>query len=289
VVVTNFLGINDNALVMDRTASAEVWNQPIEGYEVTQQDLVDVARAHACIGPVEGDTYQFNSQAVELYEVRMSLRWVTEGSATRGPLGMAGYVRTDRLHYILEVDARVKVIGGEWCRASAKDHPDFLWAPLHADTSRFRRSNPHVDLDKVRTLINLSRQAEQPVEPAGGEDRSFEDTTSVEIPDNDVTGVTRDLAITDDFSFTSASVTVDIAHTWRGDLRVELLRDGAVVAVLHDREGGSASDLRQTYTLTAAQLGGSNGRATWTLRVSDHAAQDTGTLQSFKLTFHGAR
>lgn len=282
VILTNFLGLHDNALVEDRTANYEVWNQPLVGYNITRQDKVDVARANACIGAT-GDSYSFNDQAVELFEVEMTTDYLTEGSASTEPLGQDGYIRHDSYHYILEVDARGKVIGGEYCGSSKNAHPDFLWAPTRLGSSWGR--NPYVDYEKVQTLLRLSRETENP-DPGTGEGRSYENTASTAIPDNDPAGASLDIAVSDDVAFSRLSVTVDITHTWRGDLVVTLLRDGTQVKVLSDRAGGSAQDLHETFTLTSAEAGTAGARGTWTLKVVDTAAQDSGTLDTFKLTFH---
>jgi len=282
VILTNFLGLNDSALVEDRVAGQEVWNQPMVGYTISKQDKVDVARANQCIGAT-GDTYAFNDQAVELYEVQLTTDYLTEGSASTHPLGMSGHVSHDSYHYILEVDARGKVIGGEYCDSSKDHHPDFLWAPTGVGSTWGR--NPYVDYSKVQTLLRMSRETEQP-DPSTGDGVSFENTTSVAIPDNDPAGATSSVTVDQDLTFTRLSATVDITHTWRGDLRVSLEKDGAEVKVLSDREGGSAHDLTETYSLTASELGTTAARGTWTLKVVDTAAQDTGTIDTFRLTFH---
>jgi hypothetical protein len=283
VILTNFLGINDVALVEDRTANFQVWNQPMFGYEISLQEKVTAERANTCIG-AEGDTYSYNDDAVELYEVKIKTDYITEGSQSTTPLGMTGYVRHDNYHYILEVDDRGKVIGGEYCKSSQNSHPDFLWAPIRAGSSWGR--NPHVDLDTVRTLLRMSREPEGSDDPPpAGDTRDFANDTSVAIPDNDPSGVTSDISVSDQFAFTNLSVSVDITHTWRGDLLVELLHDGQLVATLHDKDGGSADDLNETYTLSPTDLGVTDGTGAWTLRASDHAGQDTGTLDSFRLSF----
>ena len=84
-----------------------------------------------------------------------------------------------------------------------------------------------------------------------------------------------------------ATVTVEIKHTWRGDLRVELLKDNRVVVVLHDRTGGSADDLRETYSVSAAELGTATSAGTWSLRVVDTALVDIGIVERFRVTLHG--
>jgi hypothetical protein len=154
VVLANFLGIADQAIAFDRTAGAEVWNQPIYSYEVTQQDEVTAAKANECVG-ASGSTWSFNSRARKLYEVRSNVEYVVEGGASKRVLAMTDYLSSDSYHYILEVGTYGKVIGGRWCSDSADSHPDFMWAPKKAATSNTGR-NPGVSLEKVRELLNKS-------------------------------------------------------------------------------------------------------------------------------------
>ncbi len=281
VILGNFLGLNDSALAMDRTYGAQVWNQPIYGYDISKQDKVDGKRANACVGDM-GDDYKRNAQAKELYEVEVAVEYLVEGSASARPLGMDGYLSTDNYHYILEVNSAGKIIGGTYCTDSVEEHPDFLWAPTGVSTSSWGR-NPNVRLDKVKTLIEMSRA---PVGGGGGttEGRSYTSTGTASIPDNDPAGASLDISVNDSFTAKGLAVTVDIAHSYSGDLEVSLLRNGTVVKMLSDNAGGSQANIQDTYTLTESELGGGPA-ATWTLKVVDNAAQDTGTINSFKLTF----
>ena len=61
---------------------------------------------------------------------------------------------------------------------------------------------------------------------------------------------------------------------------VARLTHGGVTKVVVDGQGGSADDLKQTFTV--AGFAGAN-QGSWTLRVIDNAAQDTGTLNSWSL------
>ena len=280
VVVTNFLGIHGRPFVEDRTGGYQVWNQPVVGYEITHQEDVTLDRALDLLG-VMGEAYPFNPQAVRFVEVRMTTTWVTEGHPSTRPLGRAGYERTDRYHYLLEVDDRGKVIGGEWLGTSRDNHPDFLWVPIAAETSTWRSSNPSVRLEDVRRLLELSREPEGGDDPVE-EERRYENETAVAIPDDDRNGVVSVIRVPDALTADRVSVSVEIAHTWRGDLRVELVH-GARSVTLHDRAGGSADDLRQTYTLE--DFAGADATGEWTLRVSDHARADTGTVERWSLAF----
>jgi serine protease len=78
-------------------------------------------------------------------------------------------------------------------------------------------------------------------------------------------------------------VGVDITHTYRGDLVLDLVApDGSTYRLKAASTSDSADDVKTTYTVDAS---GETANGTWKLRVQDTAAQDTGTLNSWKLTF----
>jgi hypothetical protein len=151
VVMTNFLGINQLPLIEDRTANYEVWNQPVAGYEITKQDEVSAEVAMRCVGGT-GSTWTYNTDAKKLYEVRMTVSYVGESSASNEVLGYRNNLSTDDYHYILEVSSTGKVIGGRYCSGGENAHIDFLWSP----TGDYGPSNPYVDVSKVRELIRAS-------------------------------------------------------------------------------------------------------------------------------------
>lgn len=278
VVVTNFLGVNGRSFVEDRTAGYQVWNQPMVSYEVTQLDEITVARANELLN-VDGDEYIYNDNAETLYEVQMTSRYLTEGHQSTQPLGQDGYVRSDRYHYILEVDADGKIAGGEWVGSSIDNHPDFLWSPVRARTG-WTRSNPNVDIEQVHMLLEMSRAEDGGDQPTGGQ--TFSSDSEVAIPDNEPAGASSSLTVDLDATVSGLSVSVDITHTYVGDL-VVTLSNGTTTVTLQDREGGSADDLVKTWTVN--DFDGQPARGTWTLTVSDNAGVDTGTLNGFSLTF----
>ncbi|MGW4051691.1 proprotein convertase P-domain-containing protein, partial [Streptomyces sp. NPDC004779] len=51
---------------------------------------------------------------------------------------------------------------------------------------------------------------------------------------------------------------------------------------LHNRTGGSADNIVQTYTVNASS---EVANGAWKLRVQDKAGADTGYINGFKLTF----
>ena len=79
----------------------------------------------------------------------------------------------------------------------------------------------------------------------------------------------------------TSKVAVDIKHTYIGDLKVDLIAPDGTVYVLHNRTGGSADNINQTYTVN---LSSEAKNGTWKLRVNDNAGGDVGFIDSWTLT-----
>ncbi|MEV0459699.1 M4 family metallopeptidase [Catellatospora methionotrophica] len=78
----------------------------------------------------------------------------------------------------------------------------------------------------------------------------------------------------------NSTVTVNILHTYIGDLVVDLVAPDGTVVNLHNRTGGSADNINQTYTVNLATK---IANGTWKLRVRDAATADTGTVDTWTL------
>jgi subtilisin-like proprotein convertase family protein len=85
-------------------------------------------------------------------------------------------------------------------------------------------------------------------------------------------------------------VTVDIEHTFIGDLIVTLKSPasmGVAPIKLHNREGGGAHDIKKTFDSVNAPglvaLNGKSPKGTWKLEVADKAKADVGKIRSFSL------
>ncbi|MCB5168740.1 M28 family metallopeptidase [Streptomyces bambusae] len=113
---------------------------------------------------------------------------------------------------------------------------------------------------------------------------SFESTTDVNIPDSPAAAVNSPIAVSGVTGNAPATTKVDvnIVHTYRGDLIVDLVAPDGSVYNLHNRSGGSADNLVQSYTVNASS---EVANGTWNLRVRDAAAQDVGYINSWKITF----
>ncbi|MER7816052.1 S8 family serine peptidase [Streptomyces sp. NPDC096153] len=113
--------------------------------------------------------------------------------------------------------------------------------------------------------------------------RYFESTADVAVNDNatvespiTVTGVAGNAP-------SALKVGVDIKHTYRGDLVLSLVAPDGSVYLLEDvPDGDGADNVVKTYTVNASSEAAAG---TWKLRVRDTAAQDTGRIDAWNLTF----
>jgi M6 family metalloprotease-like protein len=111
------------------------------------------------------------------------------------------------------------------------------------------------------------------------------------IPDNNTKGVKDIITIDDEATIASINVDVDINHTYQGDLRLTLISPSGILAVLHDRKGGSANDIKTTFN-TASSPALCNFlnqpvKGEWTLWIQDLARSDKGKINSWGLDIEG--
>lgn len=111
---------------------------------------------------------------------------------------------------------------------------------------------------------------------------TYSNTTSYSIPDNSTTGVSSSIEATRTGDSGTVTVTLDITHTYIGDLNVQLTSPTGQVAVLHDNSGSGTDDINKTYSV---DYSGGDSEGTWTLKAVDNANRDTGTINSWSISF----
>ncbi|MEV4330420.1 M28 family metallopeptidase [Streptomyces sp. NPDC049597] len=118
------------------------------------------------------------------------------------------------------------------------------------------------------------------------------------VPPGDVYENAADVAVPDAGAAVTSTVTVsgrtgnapaalrvgvDIKHTWRGDLVVDLVApDGTAYRLKNSSGSDSADNVITTYTVDAST---ETANGAWNLRVQDVARYDTGYIDSWRLTF----
>ncbi|MFJ9820608.1 M4 family metallopeptidase [Streptomyces sp. NPDC101151] len=118
----------------------------------------------------------------------------------------------------------------------------------------------------------------------GGGGTSYENTSPVSIPDNGP-AVTSNITVSgrSGNAPSNLSVSVDITHTWRGDLVIDLVGpSGTSYRLKSFSSSDSADNVNATYTVNASS---ESANGTWKLKVQDQAAQDVGKINSWKITF----
>ncbi|MFJ5034685.1 M4 family metallopeptidase [Streptomyces sp. NPDC088560] len=118
----------------------------------------------------------------------------------------------------------------------------------------------------------------------GGTGSTYDNHTQMAIPDNGP-AITSAITVSDRSGNAPGNlqVNVDITHTWRGDLVIDLVGpSGKTYRLKNFSSSDSAHNVKATYTVNAAA---ETADGTWKLKVQDQASQDTGTLNDWKLIF----
>ena len=116
-------------------------------------------------------------------------------------------------------------------------------------------------------------------------------TPALAIPDNNATGVRDTINFPDAANLASIKISVDVTHTFIGDLRLTLMAPSGTNVVLHNRNGGNADNIQRSFDLSStpglAALSGQSIQGNWTLLVQDLAAIDLGKLNRWELEIGG--
>ncbi|MET0626781.1 MAG: S8 family serine peptidase [Pyrinomonadaceae bacterium] len=114
-----------------------------------------------------------------------------------------------------------------------------------------------------------------------------------DVPIQDLKMSSLAVEVADTGKLTNIKATVDIEHTYVGDLVVTVVPPpalGVAPVILHNRQGGGLDNLKESYDTVKAPgllpLVGKSPKGTWTLTVEDKAKQDTGRIRSFALELH---
>jgi len=92
----------------------------------------------------------------------------------------------------------------------------------------------------------------------------------------------------EDGMISDIEISVDIKHTWRGDLKLTLITPHGTAIILMDQEGGSQDDLVKSFRSSDepglfAPVMGKIAKGQWRLKVEDLAGGDTGVLVKWAL------
>lgn len=111
--------------------------------------------------------------------------------------------------------------------------------------------------------------------------QTYTNGTDVNIPDNATVESTITVSGRTGNAGTG-TVAVSILHTYKGDLKVDLVAPDGTLYNIHNRTGGGTDNVSGTFTfdLSSEPLNG-----VWRLRVNDNASLDTGRIDTWSITF----
>ena len=140
----------------------------------------------------------------------------------------------------------------------------------------------HVRVKAYSSFSGVSLVGNYTAGGGGGSPQTYSNTADYAISDNATVESPISVSGRSGNAPSNASVAVNIVHTYKGDLKVDLVAPDGSLYNLHNRSGGSADNIVGTYTvnLSSEALNG-----TWKLRVNDNAGGDTGYINSWSVTF----
>jgi subtilisin-like proprotein convertase family protein len=105
------------------------------------------------------------------------------------------------------------------------------------------------------------------------------------IPDDTPAGVTRTFTVTTPLRVEHLTLSIDITHPYRGDLEITLTSPSGMTSKLAESHSDSGNDFH--WTFSSVRHWGELSPGTWTLKIADVVARDTGSLTSATLTLSG--
>jgi len=127
---------------------------------------------------------------------------------------------------------------------------------------------------------------QEPIDPIAGV-VSGEVSPDLLIPDNTPEGVQSKILLTGEGTLKSVKVSVQIMHTYQGDIRLDLYSPQGTQVLLLKDHGRPGNDLSKTYDSEAHEelqkLAGEPFAGEWTLHIKDLLPDDTGRLNHWRI------
>ncbi|MBI2399296.1 MAG: proprotein convertase P-domain-containing protein [Xanthomonadales bacterium] len=115
----------------------------------------------------------------------------------------------------------------------------------------------------------------------GGTRQTYSNTADYNIGDNTTVESPITVSGRSGNAWADTSVSVNIVHTYQGDLKVDLVAPDGTLYNIHNRTGSGTDNIIKTVTLN---LSSEAINGTWKLRVNDNAAGDVGYINSWSIT-----
>ena len=123
----------------------------------------------------------------------------------------------------------------------------------------------------------------------------FENSGSLSIPDNDGAGATQTLSVSglaNDANIEAVTVEIDLSHEFPNDLGIQLVSPHGTRTVINQvfnetlALGDGTSAVTFGWRILSNAFFGETPNGDWQIDMFDAAAEDTGTLDAWRLQFH---
>lgn len=145
------------------------------------------------------------------------------------------------------------------------------------------------DVTRISALRQYIPQTSVPTPPTSSTPQvpaseTFSSTQVLSVPDNSTAGATSSLAVGSTAKGRKVLISVNLTHTYIGDLVIKVVAHDGKTVTLHSRTGNGEDNIVKTYDATAA-LSSVATAGTYKLVVQDLAKYDTGKIQSWSVKF----
>ncbi|KAJ0412441.1 hypothetical protein ATCC90586_005461 [Pythium insidiosum] len=184
IAVTNIMGRFKKSFVVDVTADAPVWNQPVLGYDIQELRIVNTATASLQFFGTA--TYPFNAEMKYLAYASMRFRYIVESSddGPHVPGRIPQFTTTATYEYLLELDANYNIIGAHNTCANDTDPDDTKANHADADDTKANHADAD-DADANDTGANNTKANDADTHDTGTNDTSANDTGPNNTSPND--------------------------------------------------------------------------------------------------------
>jgi subtilisin family serine protease len=194
--------------------------------------------------------------------------------------------------HILALTAR-QIDAGRPAVTFALSNGSYVAEPAWTTNAAGRRFHNWYGLGMVdaSAAVNMARNSYALLGPMSNTGFIASPALAIAIPDNSVTGASHSLNVPSTPGvqvIEAVQIRVSLTHTFTGDLGIELTSPSGTRSVLLNALNGfgSSNDLSNMVLLSNAFYG-ENPTGTWTIKVVDAFAADTGTLTSWAIRVYG--
>ncbi len=113
---------------------------------------------------------------------------------------------------------------------------------------------------------------------------------AIAIPDNNTNGILRTFIVTNEnFRVEHVTLTVTAPHKFYGDLAITLTSPRGTPSALAELHNNSVTNYSyNNWKFSTVRNWGEKANGTWTVKIADLAAADTGTLNDLQLNIYGS-